>query len=227
VDAAWRYVSIPYTVFAAEEFADLDAGVPTQSPFEGHEVDTGVVYRDDLIRVVAAENSHYILMSAASRAVMKSYSYRFETPHGVIVFTGDTGPNNAVARLAQGADVLVAEAHDSVQAVRRANRTADQNHWLPKRRAGFIAHLTREALDLRAVGEMAATAHVGSVLLYHMNPADPAAFVAGVHAHFSGPVFAGADLERYCLMASPAERASGGETFGGCGGRGTRPSTRP
>jgi len=216
VDAAWRYISIPYAVFAAEEFADLGAGVPKQSPFEVHEVDTGVVYRDDLIRVVAVENSHYALMSAASRAVMKSYSYRFETPHGVIVFTGDTGPSDAVVRLAQGADVLVAEAHDSVQAIRSANRTADQNHWSPERRAGFIAHVTQEALDLRGVGEMAATAHVGSVVLYHMIPADPGAFVTGVQRYFAGPVFAGADLERYCLRASPPERASGAGPFGRC-----------
>jgi cytidine deaminase len=43
------------------------------------------------IRVVAAENTHYALMPAESRQIMKSYCYGIETPHGLIVFTGDTG----------------------------------------------------------------------------------------------------------------------------------------
>ncbi len=216
VDAAWTYISIPYTVFAAEGMGDLGAGLPKRSPFEVREIDTGVVYHDDLIRVVAVENSHYTLMPAASRAVMKSYSYRFETLQGAVVFTGDTGPSDAVARLARGADVLVAEAHDAVDAARNADRTADQNHWSPERRAQFKAHFVEELLDLADVGELASTAHVGAVLLYHMNFPDTTAYVAGVREHFSGPVFAGADLERYCLSGSPAERGSS-PTFGRCG----------
>jgi len=48
---------------------------------------------------------------------------------------------------------------------------------------------------------MAAQAGVKSVVLYHYNPADPAAYVAAVKKNFSGPVFAPADLDRYCLHA--------------------------
>jgi ribonuclease BN (tRNA processing enzyme) len=216
VDAAWKYISISYAVFDAEDQGPT-GGLPKQTPFETHEVDTGVVYHDDLIRVVATENSHYALMPAASRAVMKSYSYRFETPHGVIVFTGDTGPSDAVARLAQGADVLVAEVSDFAQSTQFVNRTADQYHWPPERRAQFLAHMTEEHLDLKDVGELASKAQVGSVLLYHMNPVDPAAYVVGVRAHFSGPVFAGADLERYCFTGSPDARGSKPAAFGRCG----------
>jgi ribonuclease BN (tRNA processing enzyme) len=58
-----------------------------------------------------------------------------------------------------------------------------------------------EHLNLQQVGAMATKAHVKSVLLYHFNPQDPAAFVAGIKKSFSGPVYAGADLDRYCLSA--------------------------
>ena len=61
-----------------------------------------------------------------------------------------------------------------------------------------------EHLDIRDVGQMASKAHVKSVLLYHWDPADPAAYVTGVSKYFSGPVFAGADLQRYCLGAATA-----------------------
>lgn len=204
VDAAYRYISIPYTVFAAEGLGPV-GGVPATIPFAAHEVGEGVVYQDDKIRVVAAENSHYTLMPQRSRATMKSYSYRFETPHGVVVFTGDTGPSDAVVRLAGGADVLVPEVSDFAALDAFVNRMAEQNHWPAERRNLFKAHMTREHLDIKDVAQMASKAHVRSVLLYHWDPVDPATYVAGIAQYFSGPVFAGADLQQYCVGAvSPA-----------------------
>jgi ribonuclease BN (tRNA processing enzyme) len=202
VDAAYRFISIPYAVFAAEGGGPR-GGVPATTPFSVHEIREGVVYQDDKIRVVAAENSHYSLMPPSFRATMKSYAYRFETPHGTIVFTGDTGPSEAVARLAEGADVLVSEVSDFVAVRAFVDRLAQQNHWSAERQNQFRAHMTEEHLDIRDVGQMAAQAHVKSILLYHWNPADPATYVARVANYFSGPVFASADLQRYCLVAPP------------------------
>jgi ribonuclease BN (tRNA processing enzyme) len=208
VDAAYRYISIPYTVFAAEGLGPV-GGVPATIPFAAHEVGEGVVYQDDKIRVVAAENSHYTLMSQSSRATMKSYSYRFETPHGVVVFTGDTGPSDAAVRLAGGADVLVAEVSDFAAIDAFVNRMAEQNHWPAERRNLFKAHMTQEHLDIKDVAQMASKAHVRSVLLYHWDPVDPATYVAGIARSFSGSVFAGADLQQYCLDAVSATAQSG------------------
>lgn len=36
-----------------------------------------------------------------------SLSYRFDLPHGSIAFTGDTGPSDAVDKLAKGVDLLM------------------------------------------------------------------------------------------------------------------------
>ncbi|HET7614711.1 MAG TPA: MBL fold metallo-hydrolase [Gemmatimonadaceae bacterium] len=208
IDAAYRYISIPYAVHAAEG-GGPKGGVPAATPFSVHEIGEGVVYQDDKIRVVATENTHYALMPPASRAIMKSYSYRFETPHGTIVFTGDTGPSDAVTRLAEGADVLVSEVEDFVAISGFVDRMAQRNHWSPERRNQFKAHLTEEHLDIKDVGRMATTAHVKSVVLYHWDPDDPAAYVAGVGKYFSGPVFGGADMQRYCLAAvSSADRSN-------------------
>jgi len=195
------------TVFAAEGLG-ARGGVPTTNPFSAHEVGEGVVYQDDQLRVVASENSYYTPMPQRSRATMKSYSYRFETPHGVVVFTGDTGPSNAVTRLADGADVLVPEVSDFAALDPFVNRMAEQNHWPAERRNLFKAHMTEEQLDIKDVGQMAVQAHVKSVLLYHWDPADPATYVAGVAKYFSGTVFAGADLQRYCFGDSLAARQS-------------------
>jgi ribonuclease BN (tRNA processing enzyme) len=225
VDAAFRYISISFRPNAAEnppsyrmvngEFA---------SPFVTHEIEhEGVIFQDDKIRITAAENTHYALMSADLRQRMKSYSYRIETPHGSIVFTGDTGPSDVVAQLARGADVLVAEAsyRDAVDLDRFVNSMAKQNHWPAGRIKAFRAHFQFEHLDSNAVGELASKAQVKSVLLYHYNPvdkADQAAYVNGVKNHFPGPVFASADLDRYCLGTSTDRQSPGARNLSRCAG---------
>jgi len=204
VDAAFEYISIPFRVFAAEPPSAYTKGADGKliSPFVTHEIENdGVIFQDDKIRVIAAENTHYALMPAESRKQMKSYSYRIETPHGVVVFTGDTGPSEAVIRLAQGADVFVTEVEDLNQILKFVSGMAERNHWPPERTAGLMAHMRQEHLGEEEVGNMAAKARVKSVVLYHYNPADPAAYIAAVEKNFSGPVFAPADLDRYCLAA--------------------------
>jgi ribonuclease BN (tRNA processing enzyme) len=212
VDAAFQYITVGFTPFAAEPGA-IRAGLVNgeiKSPFVAHEIQgDGVIYQDDKIRVTAAENTHYALMPPQSRQQMKSYSYRIETPHGVIVFTGDTGPSDAVARLAQGADVLVSEVEDLQEAINFVHATAEQNHWPPQRAAAMIAHFRQAHLDVKEVGALATKAHAKSVVLYHYDPSDPAAEVAKVKEYFSGPVFASADLDRYCLETGKDPKIGG------------------
>ena len=220
VDAAFVYISIPFGVFAAEPPSSYTRGTDGKfiSPFETHEIENGgVIFQDDKIRVTAAENTHYALMPAESRKQMKSYSYRIETPYGVVVFTGDTGPSEAVIRLAQGADVLVTEVEDLNQISKFVTGMAERNHWPPERTAALMAHMRHEHLDEEETGNMAAKAAVKSVVLYHYNPADPAAYVAAVKKKFSGPVFAPADLDRYCLHAVDTKVNNNQTVLGPCG----------
>jgi ribonuclease BN (tRNA processing enzyme) len=85
VKAALNYISISFGIFEAEGLP----GSVHAAHFEAHDISkNGAVYQDEKIRVIAAESTHY---PANARALSKSYAYRFETPYGVIVFTGDTG----------------------------------------------------------------------------------------------------------------------------------------
>ena len=76
--------------------------VPIAQVFFGHDVGTCVVYQDANVKVTAVENSHFLfsLKAASAYGKHKSYAYRFDTLDRVIVFTGDTGPNDAVTELA-------------------------------------------------------------------------------------------------------------------------------
>ena len=213
VEAAFRYISVSFGAFAAERGLTR-----LTNPFEAHDIQhDGLAYQDDKIRVLAAENSHYALMPAKFRTLMKSYSYRFETPHGVIVFTGDTGPSDAVIQLAKGADVLVAEVLDLKVINKWIRAMAENNLWPPERLNAMMAHMKVELLDREEVGELASKAQVKSVVLYHFAPegVEPAAFVSGVKKYFSGPVFAGADLDRYCL-GRPGGKAIGARILSPC-----------
>jgi ribonuclease BN (tRNA processing enzyme) len=214
VDSAFHYISVSLRPFIADGMPAAYAVVNGEAanPFVSHEIDRdGIMFADDKIRVTVVENSHYAMMPAKDRQRLKSYSFRIETPHGVVVFTGDTGPSDAVTRLAQGADVLVGEAssRDPADADRFVNAAAVRNHWPPQRATRFREHFEAEHLDARTVGRIAAAAHVKAVVLYHYDPndkADQAAYIAAVKEHFVGPVFAPDDLDRYCMSAGTIRR---------------------
>ena len=206
VEAAFQYISIPFEVFAAEK-PGFQLGAPNHgltSPFVAYEIDgDGVVYHDDKIQITAAENSHYALMPERFRAHFKSYSYRIQTPHGVVVFTGDTGPSDAVVKLAMGADVLVSEVEESSdELLGFIDQMAVRNHWTSARKQQFAAHMEEEHLTVDSLGELASKAQVQSVLFYHYDPenkAEQQARVAGMKKYFHGPVLAPIDLDRFCL----------------------------
>src|SRR5262249_39016642 len=77
---------------------------PMADLFHGHDVAPGVVYQDANVKVIAAENTHFNFPPGSPPyGKYKSFSYRFETPGRVVVFTGDTGPSDALVELARSA----------------------------------------------------------------------------------------------------------------------------
>lgn len=201
VNAAERYISVPFDTFAAEGLTGRDM----KPYFIAHDIaHPGLVYKDKNIRVTAVENTHYILMPARYRKHMKSYSYRIHTPNGVIVFTGDTGPSKAVTNFAKGADVLVSEVLDDAVMLKSINKMASTDHWSAAQKAGVVAHMKREHMSPAVVAHLARTAHVRSVILHHFVPGlahgDVADDIAGIRAGgYKGQLIAGRDLARYCV----------------------------
>src|SRR5262249_34500229 len=75
---------------------------PMAQTFRSHDVVPGVVYRDDKVKVIAVENTHFHFPPGSRPdGKYRSYSYRFETPDRVVVFAGDTGPSDALTELAK------------------------------------------------------------------------------------------------------------------------------
>jgi len=169
-----------------------------------HEVDVTlpkIIYQDDKVRVTAVENTHYstLHMEPPSYGPVRSYSFRFETADKVVVFSGDTGPSDALRNLAQGADILVSEVID----LPRTIAILEQRFTLPAdRMAAFVNHMRVEHLVPEEVGKLAAAANVRMVILTHISPGEAkertsAPYTDGVRKYYRGPIVLGADLNEF------------------------------
>lgn len=166
------------------------------------EIRPGLVFDDGNVRVTAAENTHYQASHSTTARDAKSYAYRIETPRGVVVFTGDTGPSDAVTRLAAGADLLVSEVIDLDATLRATERLTP--HLDRKQRESLVEHLAKNHLRPEQVGQLAVAAGVKHVVLSHLAPGldsetSTEPYAAGVRKVFRGPVTIAEDLMSFSL----------------------------
>jgi ribonuclease BN (tRNA processing enzyme) len=198
VKAAVQY----FTISAEIRIADGGRTVPISQVFLGHDVGTGIVYQDTNIKVTAVENSHYDFHKGSDSGKHKSYSYRFETPHRVIVFTGDTGVSDAVNELAKDADLLVTETASFEDRKQRFISTGQWQAMTPAEQEGITRQATQGHMGLEVVWKMAARANVKTLVLSHLTARadgsdDYTEWADEVKKHFSGQVLIAKDLMEF------------------------------
>lgn len=183
------------------------ADMPAIAPFDPKLFDAreithgGLVFKDSRITVTAVENTHFRHPSYGPGGVKDmSFSYRFDTPAGSVVFTGDTGPSAAVTKLATGADVLVSEVYQPYIGSMPADSKAPSPQE-KERTEELQTHMETEHLTPEGVGKMAAQAHVKAVILYHIaaeyDEKNFAAMQAGVQRWFHGQLVIGNDFTAF------------------------------
>lgn len=176
---------------------------PLGDVFVGHDVAPGLVYQDQNIKVTAAENTHFHIPEGSPYyGKYKSYAYRFQTPDRVIVFTGDTGPSDAVTELARNADLLVSEVGSSEDVKQVFIKNGTWQGMTPEQQTALMRHEVEEHLTPDEVGKMAARAHVKTVVLTHLLPTvnehdDYQRYVPEVKKFFSGQVVVAKDLMEF------------------------------
>ncbi len=151
-----------------------------------------VVEEDGDVRVTAVLVRH--------APVFPAFAYRFDTPGGSIVLSGDTAPCPNLVRLAAGADILVHEVFDDHDAGDEADAEADdEDAWEAARRHH---HMVTSHTPLREVGPIAAEAGVRRLVLTHFIPGDDTLpdehWTKGVTG-FDGEVVVGRDLMELSL----------------------------
>ena len=197
---------VDYLTISSEiRISDGTQTVPVSRIIFGRDTATGMVYEDANVKVTAAENSHFHFPPGSpAYGKYKSYSYRFAARDRVVVFTGDTGPSEAVAELAKGADLLVTEVTylTAEDAKAQQIRTGQWARRTPEEQASYLRHNVQEHLSPEEVGKIAARAGVKTVVLMHLpatgDPKDDyMSFIADVNKNFKGPVLVAHDLMEF------------------------------
>jgi ribonuclease BN (tRNA processing enzyme) len=142
----------------------------------------GVVLHDERVKVTATLVDH--------PPVVPALAFRFDTPDRSIVFSGDTNRSESLARLAEGADVLVHEAL-YVPAVDRLVARVSNAATLKK-------HIIDSHTSVEDAGRVAAAAGVTTLVLSHLVPADDPAVTDDMwsdaaRAHFKGEILVAHD----------------------------------
>jgi ribonuclease BN (tRNA processing enzyme) len=177
--------------------------VRMEEVFRGHDVAPGVIFQDANVRVTAVENTHFnFAPDSPGAGKYRSYSYRFDTPGRVVVFTGDTGPSPALTELARGADVLVTEVTQVEDVIEVLKKNGNWQTKSAAEQAGWIQHMRQEHVTPEDVGRMAAAAGVKTVVLTHLSPSvDPKddfqRYVDGAKKFFPGSVLLAKDLMQF------------------------------
>jgi ribonuclease BN (tRNA processing enzyme) len=153
---------------------------PEMEPFE--------VMSDERVRVTAILVQH--------PPVFPSFAYRFDTPHGSVVFSGDTTITQNMVTLARGADILVHEAIDLTAVEQFGNLSEEQ-----------LQHHRNSHSDVTKLGPLAQRAGVGTLVLSHLAPStiawSDAIWLAKAQQGFLGPVIVGNDLMRIPVGGNP------------------------
>lgn len=182
-------------------------GVPGERTVDPAEMVEVVELRDGMVveeggfRVTARSNTHYSFPLGSDLAKrFEALSFRFDLPSRAIVYTGDTGPSEAVTELARGADLLVAEMMDVDHTIAMVRRNAPN---LPATAARTMErHLREHHLLPGDVGRLAADAAVDAVVVTHfvgLEPVEPGhlEYLDEIAQHYAGPVAIANDLDSF------------------------------
>ncbi|MFL6301927.1 MAG: MBL fold metallo-hydrolase [Xanthobacteraceae bacterium] len=176
---------------------------PMEATFHGHDISEGMIYKDANIIVRAAENTHFKFQPGTPPyGKYKSFAYRVEASPRSFVFTGDTGPSEAVAALAKGADVLVTEVTSIEDVIEVFKRTGAWQAKTEEEQKGWIRHMEEEHVSPKDVGEMAAKAGVKTIIMTHLGPSvrpqdDYQRFADEAKKYFSGQIVIARDLMEF------------------------------
>jgi ribonuclease BN (tRNA processing enzyme) len=162
---------------AGELVRGIDIRVPPKT--EGIQAPV-VVFEDETVQIKAVAVTH-------GRAV-PALGYRFDTPDGSVVFSGDTTVNSDLIALAQGADILVHSVADLAYLERQ----------------GIVGRMAALHTDVSQVGAVAERAQAHELILNHYVPAEPDAIADAEWAEraargFAGRTTAGSDGLRRAL----------------------------
>lgn len=142
-----------------------------------HEINPGIVYKDERVIVTAFPVRH--------GAWDQAFGYRFQTADRTIVISGDTGPDSKIDEQCRRCDVLVHEVYSEA--------------GFAKRPPEWQAYHSRYHTSSRQLGAIAARAQPGVLVLYHQLiwSSTDEELLKEIGSVYSGKVVSAKDLDIY------------------------------
>jgi len=170
-----HHLTAAYQADVQVRLQGLEPANPTGYEVQAKDVNPGLVFEDENVRVTAFQVTH--------GSWPQAFGYRFETPDRVIVISGDTSPDEAIVRECGGCDILVHEVYSQAGWEKR------DPVWQEYHAASHTS-----GVDL---GELAKRAGPKLLVLTHqlLWGATPEELLAEVRRGFSGTVVYGRDLD--------------------------------
>ena len=142
-----------------------------------HEIEPGIVYRDDNVTVKAFSVKH------ASWPI--AFGYRFQSSDRTVVVSGDTIPVDSIVENCNGCDVLVHEAYSKA--------------GFDKRTKGWQAYHSKAHTSGPQLAEIASRAKPKLLILYHqlLWGSTPAELMKEISDGYEGKIVYGNDLDVY------------------------------
>jgi ribonuclease BN (tRNA processing enzyme) len=140
-----------------------------------HEIEPGLIYEDERVRVTAFPVHH--------GSWSQAFGFRFDTPDKTIVISGDARPSPGIAANCQGCDILIHEVYS------QAGFEGRQPIW-----QRYHSSFHTSSLEL---GEIAAAAQPGLLVLYHqlLWGSTPSQLLEEIARVYDGRVEYGDDLD--------------------------------
>lgn len=161
--------------FIGQMFAGLEFDISSRTDLFGYpsrpepDVHTFAPSADAPVHVATFDDIVVEAVAVDHGNVEPAVAYRFSTPDGVIVISGDTAVCPQLEGFAQGADILVHEAFSPELMTRRG---------APPARIEHMRHLHS---DVGKLGAMAARLEVPQLVVTHLIPAPPTPEAASVY----------------------------------------------
>ncbi len=141
------------------------------------EIDEGMIYKDDLVEVIAFKVNHGSWDDA--------FGYKFITTDKTIVISGDTAPSEKLVEIAKGCDILVHEVYSQSGFDRRSDvwKSYHSKHHTSTIELAEIANITKPKLLL-----------LTHILFWGSTELD---IIDEIESTYSGKVTVGEDLSVY------------------------------
>lgn len=180
------------------------AAAPPNRNVKVVEIVDGSVLDFDGFKLSVIRNTHYSWPKDSEEYnKFQALSFKFELPDYSVVYTGDTGPSEAVELLSQNVDLLISEMMDVEHTVNLVKR---MNPMMPAKALGHMQqHLSKHHLVPADVGQLASKAKVKKLVVTHMAPglvtsAEFEKYTSEVAEFYKGDITIANDLDRFVLQ---------------------------